>query len=280
MTLLAASTSVASGIANAGKSIGLGVGGGLGAVGAGVGIGIIFGKAIEATSRQPEMRDEITPAAVARLRAHRGVLLLRPRRRPALRVHHLLGVTVPRQLTACSRLVLRQVPDHPLRGADDLDAGRLRDLDAAAAEVRVPARSATPSTAARRRSRTRSTTPSSTRAGGRQAARRVPRAPQGGARAGRGDRVPRARARPRSSEREAAEAARARREQLLEQTRRDIEAETRRAIARDPRRGREPDDPGRPRRSRARALDRRRPAPPRRGGARRARLLGRSASEN
>ena len=46
--------------AKAGKSIGLGVGGGLGAVGAGVGIGIIFGKAIEAITRQPEMRDEIT----------------------------------------------------------------------------------------------------------------------------------------------------------------------------------------------------------------------------
>ena len=47
-------------IAKAGKSIGLGVGGGLGAVGAGVGIGIIFGKAIEAITRQPEMRAEIT----------------------------------------------------------------------------------------------------------------------------------------------------------------------------------------------------------------------------
>ena len=46
-------------IAKAGKSIGLGVGGGLGAVGAGVGIGIIFGKVIEAVTRQPEMRDEI-----------------------------------------------------------------------------------------------------------------------------------------------------------------------------------------------------------------------------
>ena len=46
-------------IAKAGKSIGLGVGGGLGAVGAGVGIGIIFGKSIEARSRQPEMTDEI-----------------------------------------------------------------------------------------------------------------------------------------------------------------------------------------------------------------------------
>ena len=47
-------------VAKAGKSIGLGVGGGLGAVGAGVGIGIIFGKAIEATVRQPEMKAEIT----------------------------------------------------------------------------------------------------------------------------------------------------------------------------------------------------------------------------
>jgi F-type H+-transporting ATPase subunit c len=56
MLLLGAS----SGVASAGKSIGLGVGGGLGAVGAGVGIGIIFGKAIEATTRQPEMRDEIS----------------------------------------------------------------------------------------------------------------------------------------------------------------------------------------------------------------------------
>jgi F-type H+-transporting ATPase subunit c len=51
---------VAEETAKAGKSIGLGVGGGLGAVGAGVGIGIIFGKVIEAVTRQPEMRDEIT----------------------------------------------------------------------------------------------------------------------------------------------------------------------------------------------------------------------------
>jgi F-type H+-transporting ATPase subunit c len=39
---------------------GIAVGGGLGAVGAGVGIGIIFGKVIEAVTRQPEMREEIT----------------------------------------------------------------------------------------------------------------------------------------------------------------------------------------------------------------------------
>ena len=42
------------------KGVGIAIGGGLGAVGAGVGIGIIFGKVIEAVTRQPEMRDEIT----------------------------------------------------------------------------------------------------------------------------------------------------------------------------------------------------------------------------
>ena len=56
ITILAATEE----IAKAGKSIGLGVGGGLGAVGAGVGIGLVFGKAIEGITRQPEMRDEIT----------------------------------------------------------------------------------------------------------------------------------------------------------------------------------------------------------------------------
>ena len=42
------------------RASGSAIGGGLGAVGAGVGIGIIFGKVIEAVTRQPEMRDEIT----------------------------------------------------------------------------------------------------------------------------------------------------------------------------------------------------------------------------
>ena len=80
--------------ADAGKAIALGVGGGLGAVGAGVGIGIIFGKVIESVTRQPEMRDEITSHPVARLRPHRGVLLLRPRGGP----HRLLplGAMQPR----------------------------------------------------------------------------------------------------------------------------------------------------------------------------------------
>src|SRR5439155_20172327 len=44
----------------AGRAIALGVGAGGGAAGAGAGIGMLFGKVIEAVTRQPEMRDEIT----------------------------------------------------------------------------------------------------------------------------------------------------------------------------------------------------------------------------
>ena len=46
--------------ASAGGKIALGVGGGLGAAGAGIGIGYIFGNVIQAVTRQPEMKDEIT----------------------------------------------------------------------------------------------------------------------------------------------------------------------------------------------------------------------------
>jgi F-type H+-transporting ATPase subunit c len=44
----------------AGGKLALGLGGGLGAAGAGVGIGYIFGNVIQAVTRQPEMKDEIT----------------------------------------------------------------------------------------------------------------------------------------------------------------------------------------------------------------------------
>lgn len=44
----------------AGGKVALGVGGGLGAAGAGIGIGYIFGNVIQAVTRQPEMKDEIT----------------------------------------------------------------------------------------------------------------------------------------------------------------------------------------------------------------------------
>jgi F-type H+-transporting ATPase subunit c len=45
---------------NAGRAIALGIGAGLGTVGPGIGVGYIFGKVIESTTRQPEMKDEIT----------------------------------------------------------------------------------------------------------------------------------------------------------------------------------------------------------------------------
>ncbi|MDE3069314.1 MAG: ATP synthase F0 subunit C [Acidobacteriota bacterium] len=41
------------------RSVALGVGAAGGAAGAGAGIGMLFGKVIEAVTRQPEMRDEI-----------------------------------------------------------------------------------------------------------------------------------------------------------------------------------------------------------------------------
>jgi F-type H+-transporting ATPase subunit c len=43
----------------AGRAIALGVGAGGGAAGAGAGIGSLFGSVVEATARQPEMRNEI-----------------------------------------------------------------------------------------------------------------------------------------------------------------------------------------------------------------------------
>lgn len=43
----------------AGRAIGLGLGTGLAALGTGIGLGFIFGKTIEAVSRQPELQSEI-----------------------------------------------------------------------------------------------------------------------------------------------------------------------------------------------------------------------------
>ncbi len=43
----------------AGRAIGLGLGTGLAAMGTGVGLGFIFGKTIEAVSRQPELKADI-----------------------------------------------------------------------------------------------------------------------------------------------------------------------------------------------------------------------------
>ncbi len=73
---------------DAGRAIALGVGAGGGAAGAGAGIGAVFNASIQAKTRQPELRDDDRARPVARLRAHRGVLLLRPRRR----LHRVLPV--------------------------------------------------------------------------------------------------------------------------------------------------------------------------------------------
>ena len=85
--------------------------------------------------------------------------------------------------------------------------------------------------------------------------------------------VTRARRAAEEHEHEAVEAARARGEHLMEQTRRDIEAATQACARRDPRRGHQPHDPRR-REGDAQDARQRRPAAARRGGARRARLLG------
>jgi F-type H+-transporting ATPase subunit c len=59
LTLLAA-TSGGDGTGKGLRAIALGVGAGLGTIGPGIGVGYIFGKVIEAVTRQPELREEIT----------------------------------------------------------------------------------------------------------------------------------------------------------------------------------------------------------------------------
>jgi F-type H+-transporting ATPase subunit c len=56
VTAISAITSTGTGL----RSVAIALGGGLGALGAGVGIGTIFKAVIESTTRQPEMRAEIT----------------------------------------------------------------------------------------------------------------------------------------------------------------------------------------------------------------------------
>ena len=97
------------------------------------------------------------PASVARLRADRG----------AASSTGSSPACSPRSSSAETsmpadpgRIQQRQLPDHPGRRADDLDAARVRDLDVAAAPSSRSRASATRSTGARRRSRTRSTRPS------------------------------------------------------------------------------------------------------------------------
>ena len=101
----------------------------------------------------------------------------------------------------------------------------------------------------------------------------------GGARPGRRDRRPRAQGRRGGRERDRSPTARAKREEMMEQTRRDIEAETRRAIQEIRNEVADLTVLATEKVTR-KTLDRRRPAAARRGGARRARLRrARPASE-
>ena len=90
MDILLAQTTDA-GLADLGKAIAFGVGVGLGAVGAGIGIGYIFGSMIQAVARQPELRGGAHRDPVARLRPHRGRRLLRAPRRAARLRPRLMG---------------------------------------------------------------------------------------------------------------------------------------------------------------------------------------------
>lgn len=60
ISLLAqSSTDLSTTAETAGRAIGLGLGTGLAALGTGIGVGFIFGKTIEAISRQPDLAGEL-----------------------------------------------------------------------------------------------------------------------------------------------------------------------------------------------------------------------------
>ena len=60
MTLAYAATSLTDAGQAGLRSLAIGLAGGLGAIGAGAGIGMVFKGVLEATARQPELREEIT----------------------------------------------------------------------------------------------------------------------------------------------------------------------------------------------------------------------------
>jgi F-type H+-transporting ATPase subunit c len=60
MTLIHATASLTDAGQAGFRSLAIGLAGGLGAIGAGAGIGMVFKGVLEATARQPELRDEIT----------------------------------------------------------------------------------------------------------------------------------------------------------------------------------------------------------------------------
>ena len=85
ITLLAAGGGLTGDLTRAGKSIGFAIGGGLGTLGSGIVIVIVIviaiGKAIEATARRLDVRDELSVLQRLRfaLTPHRSRVLPRPR---------------------------------------------------------------------------------------------------------------------------------------------------------------------------------------------------------
>ncbi len=206
---------------DAGKAISIGVGAGGGAAGAGAGIGALFGRVYDAVARQPGGAGRPHRPAVARLRADRGVLLLRARRR----AHRLR----PRLTHDDSdRLIKRLLADLARRRTDDLDAPRLRDLAVRPQQAVFPRiremldrRAAAIGEQIDAQERLRAEAEDVLREYREQLAH---------ARAQADEIVVRAREAGKQHERETLEEARARRERMLEQTKRDIEDETRRAL--------------------------------------------------
>ena len=211
---------------DAGRAIALGAGAGGGAAGAGAGIGSVFGASIQAKTRQPELRGDIERDQWLGFALDRGLLLLRPRRR----IHRLLPLGrrwqrsphISRSPPAArsssppnvglmvwvlvvffiSFFVLRKSVFPAIRGALDARAKTINDSIDAAEHQRREADELLKEYRERLKE-------------ARGQAEQI---------------VSRARQTAETHEREASAAAKASREQMMEQTRRDIEAETRRAI--------------------------------------------------
>ena len=172
----------------------------------------------------------------------------------------------------------RQLPRRARHRADDLDAARLLRGAAASCASSRSRGSARRSTSASTRSRTRSTPPSAPRPRPTQLLAEYRERLKEARVAGRRDRRARAQGRRGPRARVASEAGAPEREELLEQTRRDIEAETRRAIQEIRSEVADLTILATEKVTR-KTLTERGPAAPRRGGARRARLLARSSAE-
>ena len=215
---------------SAGGKIALGVGGGLGAAGAGIGIGYIFGNVIQAVTRQPEMRDEITSIQWLGFALTEACVFYGLVARPARLLP--LGRRCSQRSSSLAAEAAggggRQLPRLARHRADGVDAARLRDLRLLLKKYAFP-QIARRSTSASASSRSRSTRPPRRAPRPRSCSRSTASAsPRPASRPRRSSPAPARR--PRRARTRRSRRPRAKREELLAQTKRDIEAETRRAI--------------------------------------------------